>query len=83
MGKIFGISNLPVSHFMSPFEANSIKTVYNDVPRNVANKTQAMHNAMPVDSVNLSTKVPSTSSNPVIKMRNGIGKLMNSIHSKK
>ena len=68
MGKIFGISDLPVSTIMTAFEPIRVpepvcKTVGKKVP------------SVPRDTFE-TQKVITKSSNPFIKMRNGFGKLM-------
>ena len=72
MGKIFGISDLPISTIMSPFEPIiEFKPPFEDeldYARNSAKNFQ-----QPDVFV---SKTPKVKSNPIIKMRNGFGKLM-------
>lgn len=70
MGKIFGISDLPVSTIHSTLQAPNYEMI-----------TENTGKLIPKPEHNLSDKFVSTQktvtkSNPIIKMRNGIGKLM-------
>lgn len=74
MGMIFGISDLPVSTIMTPFEPlHDFKPPFEDELdyirkckySNVDNKADTFV-----------TKTAKAKSNPVISMRNGFGKLM-------
>lgn len=66
MGKIFGISDLPVSTIMSPFE--EIK-----VPKP---KETVVYKTKHINQDAFVSKTKKVVSNPFIKMRNGFGKLM-------
>ena len=74
MGRIFGISDLPVSTPMTPFEP-----VF--VPQPVQKTVRKPYVAPMIDVVDLTTK-PAKKNKSFIAMRNGIGKLMSS-YSKK
>ena len=67
MGKIFGISDLPVSTIMSPFEPIVIKAPVCRAVEKVADGR--------VDNKFLTKNVKNVS-NHVLKMRYGIGKLL-------
>ena len=72
MGKIFGISDLPVTTIMSAFEPISVPA-----QKVVNTTTKVGKNALTNDVVVI--KAPKTQqANPVIKKRFGIGRLMNS-----
>ena len=71
MGKIFGISDLPVSTIMTPFEPSfEFKN-----PNQTSEKTLSTKFATEVDTF-VSQKGAKIKSNPFISMRNGFGKLM-------
>ena len=71
MGKIFGISDLPASTIMTPFEPIVIAPKQTSSGRNIIKKSKK--NGIVEDKF-ISQNV--IKSNPVIKMRNGFGKLM-------
>ena len=74
MGKIFGISDLPVSTIMTPFEP-LIEFKNPDEPNyQTALKTHSKKFKNQTDCFVSKTSVPK--SNAFIKMRNGFGKLM-------
>ena len=74
MGKIFGISDLPVSTIMTALEEVKVpKPVVRHLPR-ISQKARVILNSTEKDMY-VSDKV-STKSNPVINLRNGFGKLM-------
>jgi hypothetical protein len=69
MGKIFGISNLPVSTIESALKVQD--TVPKPIVRTVATKQNLADCFTPVACTKKAEK-----SNPFLKMRNGIGRLM-------
>lgn len=74
MGKIFGISDLPVSTIMTPFEPLEVpKPEYNKVLGERFYEKGTDDVADRFISKNKNIK-----SNPFVRMRNGIGKLMKS-----
>lgn len=76
MGKIFGISDLPASTIMTPFEPYIFKgpaevESLQKQSKNFKNKTDAFV-----------SKTSKPKLNPFIKMRNGFGRLMKSFSGK-
>ena len=75
MGVIFGISDLPVSTIGSVIriggEVQVPQTVYREIGNNIPNLERS-----PQTDKFVSKKISCCCSNPVIKMRNGFGKLM-------
>lgn len=75
MGKIFGISDLPVSTIMTPFEMTEVpKPKYNRIVNGIPEHNAGRDFISTVDS--FVSQSASAKSNPFVKMRNGIGKLM-------
>lgn len=74
MGKIFGISDLPVSTIMTPFEPMIDFTYPKETDYQTALRNQSKKFENQTDKFVSKTSIPK--SNSFIKMRNGIGKLM-------
>ncbi len=77
MGKIFGISNNPVSTIESAIGLKPIKIEYPGgiKPIKIVDKNDNMDNFV--------SKKITNNSNPIVKMRNGFGKLMDHFSHKK
>lgn len=74
MGKVFGISDLPVSTIMSPFKPTELLTpkfTYIRTPKNELSKDTFVSNERTYYS------------NAILKMRNGFGKLMSHLSGAK
>lgn len=80
MGKIFGISDLPVSTIMTPFEPVVEFKNPNEIDYKTALKSQSKKFENQKDA--FISKESKPKSNPFVKMRNGIGKLMKHISGK-
>ena len=75
MGKIFGIADLPVSTIMTALEETRVpKPVVRNLQRTTY-KARILNNTTEKD-VSVSKVQASKTSNPVLKLRNGFGKLM-------
>lgn len=71
MGRIFGISDLPVSTIMTPFEPIEVPKLNNKTVNSTHRATKKL-----VSSDKFISKSRNSKSNAFIKMRNGFGKLM-------
>ncbi len=71
MGKIFGISDLPVSTIMTPFEP--VIVFKNPYEKESIAKLYSKRNLKQDTFVSKNAKIHS---NPFVRMRNGFGKLM-------
>jgi len=70
MGKIFGISDLPVSTIMTPFEPIvEFKNPYKETKSKTTSKIEQSKDVFLPENTGIR-------SNPIISMRNGFGKLM-------
>ena len=74
MGKIFGISDLPVSTIMTPFEPIVKFENPTEIDYQTALKSQTKKFENQADT--FISKTSKSKSNPFIKMRNGVGRLM-------
>lgn len=75
MGKIFGISDLPVSTIMTPFEPIS-------VPQPPKNEVKPLYDNSQKPDVFVSKELPAKKTKSFLNMRNGIGRLMKSFSKK-
>lgn len=81
MGKIFGIADLPVSTILTPFEQIEVPQ---PPVRELSGSYRVKDNGLlgPSKDVVVSKNLKAKS-NPVISMRNGIGKLMSHFSKKR
>lgn len=70
MGKIFGISDLPVSTIHSTLQAPNYELITENTGTLITKPEYNMADKF------VSTQKTATKLNPIVKMRNGIGKLM-------
>lgn len=75
MGKIFGISDLPVSTIMTPLEGIRVPEPVVKQVQAPMKKTKAATYTRAQSDKFISNNV-TKKSNPIIKLRNGFGKLM-------